>query len=583
MNKKTANILKITVLSLPVFLIFLPLFFSLKFYIFRIEIAILMLAYIFFMVGYYRKKPLQLFSNNKNYQKQKEFLFITILSSTAITIWFYIEGFFGNEIIRWFNSSVSMLVFQKSLIQPENLLAGQIGFFTMVFLFSIPLGILNFIIYKVGKKENKNIFLKYKKTVVFISLLSILTCVFSSELFQNNAGRGSNMFWGGTEDYINFRIRNGLSFMEDLKEFGGFNHGFFMEEPFKVYLSHTGFWGSALKFIQSIFNVDPEAFLIGARITFSLIYSTIILGFGYKLSKKFGIITGGLFIIPQIFTYWILGPSKHLLWVYPLFFVPFFHSLFRYPKVVVNEITTKRFFIEQTLVFSLVFLRGYEYLSNVILFAIVPILYVELKNRAGLKQIFKKLTPTGIAGGLALISVLGFHLIQLVQYLGGLSDALLYFNEKATHRLGFNSSVSYWKVFLEWLDVRFLYFPETGINNINTFENSINGISIGEIHLFFFFVLLIAVLMKKTSKNMKNISLLENINIVFYVGVSTIFSVFASWTWFINKGHMLPHAHMNGIMYIVPFGFCLFIFFSIFLQTFLDYLDYYSVDEIGQG
>lgn len=579
MKKKIAKRAKIFFLLLPIWIIFIPLFVAIKFYIFKIEIVALAFLYVYFAFFYVKNNTI--FPSIPLPKFIRTSIFFSTISSVGITIWYSIEGYFGNELINWFNAKISIPLLNNIYIQPQNLMAGQIGFISISFFLFILIFLVFMGIYYLDKSPNKKYFSKFKSFSLYLSLLSILTCLFSTELLQNNAG-GRSVFWGGgTEDYLLYRIRNGLTLIEDIKEYGGFNHGMFMGE-FKVYLSQTGFWGSVLKFIQALFNANPDTFIVGTRIVLSLIYSNIILSIGYKLKEKFGFISALLFILPQVITYWILGPVKHIIWFYPLLLAPFIHSLIRYPKILTKEITQKRFLLEQAIIFILVFLRGYTYLSNIILSAMVPILYYELQNKIAVKQLFKKLIPTGIIGGASLIIVLGLHLTQLTIYLGGASEALNYLKDKTVLRVGVNSTLSYWRLFSRWINVRFFYFPEKELLNLYYLDKLNYGVTIGSIHYFFFIVLSFSGYMKLKVKKINNIILKSKIETLFNVGLCTLFSMFSTWSWFINKGHMQPHSHMNGIMYIIPFGFVLYMFFGIFVNIFLEFLNYYIIGDISK-
>jgi hypothetical protein len=43
----------------------------------------------------------------------------------------------------------------------------------------------------------------------------------------------------------------------------------------------------------------------------------------------------------------------------------------------------------------------------------------------------------------------------------------------------------------------------------------------------------------------------------------------SSWTWFPALGHMSHHYHMNGIMYIIPFGLSTYALIGVLVESIL--------------
>jgi hypothetical protein len=211
----------------------------------------------------------------------------------------------------------------------------------------------------------------------------------------------------------------------------------------------------------------------------------------------------------------------------------------------------------------------------------VPVLYYELQNKMDLKNITKKLIHIGMVGVASLLIVLGIHFAQLTFYMGNISETVKYFSERTIERTGFQDTITYWDLFKNWWNIKFFYIPITS-KYIASYLNVINEkFTIGAVHYVYFIIMSLTVILKQETVKLKNHQLTKNVHTLYNVGLATLFSLVASWSWFVNKGHMKPHDHMNGIMYIIPFGLCFFIFFGIFVQTLVQYLKIYLKNEVS--
>ena len=423
-------------------------------------------------------------------------------------------------------------------------------YFRNSFLYSILLSFLFFILNLFSKDKLNQIIKKTLPFLYAIFVVSILSCIFSTDFFRTPIGEKSTIFFGGTEEYIIDRIEdNNISFIEDLKLTYGFNYLVDEDNQRVMYLSQTGFYGLILKLFSAPFDENINSFIVDVRVILSVIFSIIISVFSFVFLKRDGIFVSLIFTFLCAITYWIIGPSKYLIWFYFVEFLPMIFSFFAYPYIFKNEKSAKWYFSFLILFYISVFLRGYTYVTNIAISPTIIILYFGIKNKE-YKRMIKHILLSGFLSVFSYFFVLLIHLIQLQLYFNDFNIAINYLLERALFRISGDSSTvtaSYWSVFTNWLNVRVFWIPR--INNKffpELFEvfDRINRFSTIYIVFLVEIVITFLILYLKKIRNSK----------IFALVLSTIYALFGSWIWFFAKNHMINHKHMNGIMIILPYG-----------------------------
>ena len=131
------------------------------------------------------------------------------------------------------------------------------------------------------------------KTIQLVAYLLLLvsatTCIFSTDFLEISPGQESDIYGGGTEDYVRYRVRDvELSFIEDLRIHGGFLYGRGPNptDPVHDYLSVSGFYGTLLKLIQTTTKIDPEIIISNARIFFASATALVLTTVSFFLKKE---------------------------------------------------------------------------------------------------------------------------------------------------------------------------------------------------------------------------------------------------------------------------------------------------------
>jgi hypothetical protein len=437
------------------------------------------------------------------------------------------------------------------------------------------------IIWVIGKLDKKHPVFTWVKKFVLIAyafmIFSVTGYIFCTDSMQIGPGQQSIIFYGGTETYVSDRIASPLSFVEDIETYGGFLYGRDSDGVFTVYQSQTGFYASGLKLLQTITKINPDDFIKGSRVLLSLILAMMLTGLSLSIKKKFGFLASILFSVLPIFTYWFIGPAGYLLWFYFILFVPFFVSVYLYPLVLRQRISYKKFLIFCFLAGFLVYLRGYEYFPGLIASAAIPVVFYDLQANKRLLDIARNFLFVCLCGLAGLLAVLLVHFIQLVFFYKDLFEPLHFLTDRAIARSagGDTNLLTPYQIFINWLYVRVFYisdrvfaiFPQWK-KNFDLYNNFAN------FHFFAFVEAGIAIILRVFMKQklFSGLQVQKEIHLLFNLAITMLVAMVASWSWFPALGHMAHHYHMNGIMYMIPFGITLFIFTGLLIQTLIRWL-----------
>jgi len=497
----------------------------------------------------------------------------TMLGS-AVSVWFVQNHTIPYKFLEFANSILPATVIDSKPIDAYKAYFPFIIFVGM----SIILGLVFYrmltLVLQISKYDIRAHIAKRMLLIAYgMMILSVTSCIFSTDSLEIGLGQQSIIFYGGTEDYINYRTMNiDLSFWDDLKQYGGFMYGKNSLGDFQIYLSSTGFYGTLIKLGQQITQIPPDKFLKASRLLFGIIMAGMLTIFSMEIKKQYGFLTSSLFSIFPVITYWFIGPSTHLIWFYFILFIPFFASLYFYPRVLAGKMTRRNFLIIIFITELLVFLKGYTYTPVLILSAAIPTFFHDLQAKRHFKDVLWNGVTICLTGTGAFFVVLVIHFFQLWLYTGSVSQAKEYLVGRAIVRgaSGDTNLQTPMEIFRNWLNVRVFYiskrvfaiFPQWQeyFDQFNTFGN-------------FHIMALISVGISCVLYTLQYFGIIRNqkikpeIDTLFTMSLTTLAAMLSSWSWFPALGHMSHHYHMNGIMYMLPFGLCLFVLVALNVQT----------------
>lgn len=495
----------------------------------------------------------------------------SLMVSMGIGIWFYQNRTIIPAVEKIINQIAGRTLFKNDIaIYPVLTF-----FFLLLALTPILWGVLQ-LLFKKFNIKGKNTSKQLQLCAYIFLLISITTCIFTTDFLEISPGQQSQIYFGGTEDYVRYRIRDvDTSLIEDLQIHGGFLYGRGPnpDDPVRDYLSVTGFYGTLMKVIQATTNIDPELLIVNSRILLGFFTASILTAISLVLKKHFGLLSSLTFSSLSAITYWFIGPSTHLLWFFPVMFLPLLLGIFLYPRVVHGKISMKRFLTWVFVAQIFAFLHSYVYAPVMLLSAAVPPFFYNLKQRMKFKDILWNGFSICLVGLLAMGLVMAVHIIQLSLYFDSVEEAFLYFANRTEERgvttIKHADSVS--QVFRNWMNkVKVFYFSKrlTGILwweidvsndwvNFGTFHFATAGM-IGIAGLYKLLVLMGVVKAKEKQ---------AEIHTLFLFAIATIAATLSSWSWFPALGHMSDHYHMNGIMYMILMGIFVFGLAGILLHT----------------
>jgi len=183
----------------------------------------------------------------------------------------------------------------------------------------------------------------------------------------------------------------------------------------------------------------------------------------------------------------------------------------------------------------------------------------------------------GVAAFSAYLAVLGLHFLQLAIYYKNGTEALTYLHQKALFRVQGESHnrISLLQEFQVWYGIRFFYLPKILLDLFPKLpSNLIPENEILTLYKMLGVNTIISFLLHIWTKTKQTINpiLKEKSQILLVLTFTCIGSLLASWTWFAAKGHMSAHRHLNGIMFVIPFGLTLFSFTGVLVQTLIEFL-----------
>jgi hypothetical protein len=410
---------------------------------------------------------------------------------------------------------------------------------------------------------------------LFIFLTTLATVVFGTDLFQILLGYKSTIFYGGTEEYITDRLLKQIPFLTDLQENGGFNY--YRSDLGNIcYFSQTGLYGTLLKLAQWITKIRPDLFIVVSRRFMAFLSAITFAVMALHLKKNLGVIASIIFYSCIIFSYWIIGPSKHLIWFYFILYLPYLFALIFYPRVLKGKMKFDRYILWNLVIFILVFLRGYTYISNLILSTAIPVLFYEILRRQPIKKIFKRCLLVCLIGLAAFVIVFLINYLQLSLYLRSFQESLSFFFEKTEFRTVGPVNATYPEIFTKWLSRRMFYFGNFQDVLLGPNSALLSGInSLGAFHIGFGVIVLISWTFYLLSKTgiIKTPIYKAKIERQFFISLAGLAAMLSSWTWFLAKNHMYYHPHMNGIMYMIPFGITCYILLGGLIQMIFDFIE----------
>jgi hypothetical protein len=333
---------------------------------------------------------------------------------------------------------------------------------------------------------------------------------------------------------------------------GVFSQGGFLLEgegtpvPYK---SRTGLQGQIFGFAYVHTRADLAGFVASAAFLMDLALATVLLLFCAAVQRHFGWIAAGTVLVLLLLSDWIVFFSGSLYWVTFSFFLPFVISFLWYPKLLKGGAGYRPFLIVTGLLVFFKALLGYEFATNVLLSATVPVLYFDILAGKRWQDIARMIGAVSLAGALGLAAAIMVHTVQSWIYHGSLRLALAHFLDRAAYRSLHSPQIHYG--ILVKLGRNIVRYSTIGICTIFRFDGKLRvsvpmyALNVG-VALGFIFSLADARYIPALRTERRKL---------FALCAACGWGLLCSLTWFfVATDHTYSHLYMDPIMFYVPYG-----------------------------
>jgi len=365
----------------------------------------------------------------------------------------------------------------------------------------------------------------------------------------------------------------------------------------KVYVSQYGLQGKVgeegYKVAHKLLGLNLAHFLILAQVSWALLTAVVLALFIVWVADRFGMFTGGVVLVLLGMSVWIVGYARNLYWATPLLFLPFVFTLYYYQKPKLHK-PYALFITGLFVLFFVRFLNGYEFAPEIILAPLAAMSYLIYARSTSLGQFVKEAVIVCMIGVTAFVGAFALSYYQVYRYVGDSSKAFSMIKERAVERTG--DSRAYGKYVYDGLGYT-LPSVYSDINNYIDLNKAApknhtlltNGLSLLNYALLpvlnipislkeplytvvssFSFVAIISwMAVRSLSKNSKGSEGVKYRALMRAMWVGLIGSL--SWL-VLAHSHSFVHAHLNGIIFYLPFLLFAYIALGLWLEQRFDNL-----------
>lgn len=342
-----------------------------------------------------------------------------------------------------------------------------------------------------------------------------------------------------------------------------------------------------------ISSLSPDGAQLGSyfkfvEIVLSLLTALVFTIFIIKLYKLYNIRVAGVVFALIAISPWIVAYARNMYWITFLIFLPFIFSFVTYSWFRSKRVMPV-FYVVLAVLFTLKLLDGYEHISTLLLSAFVPIVYFEIGYyKTRLVDTWKQAIIVLGAGIISLMIAVAANVIALTPYYGSWSKSLNVVAARAEQRSvgliemqsyvvgGFRATLPDSYRFIDRFydldkleDGRAHPIKYAAVSLLNyallpavslpvVFREPVGGIL--QSIVFVGILAYIALCRIKKRKTLLN-SKVKALRYSYWLGLV------AAVSWLVlMPGHAYPHAHLNAIVFYLPFLLVCYLIFGIFVD-----------------
>jgi hypothetical protein len=314
------------------------------------------------------------------------------------------------------------------------------------------------------------------------------------------------------------------------------------------YYSQFGLHYKVYTWVSGFFPQHPSHVYVAFRLLAALLTGAVLAWAVNSVRRDHGPVAALVMLLLLAGSSPLIAFAAKVYWLECLLILPFAYSLARYESMR-RQGRLGRLYATVGLLILVKSLCGYEYLSSILLSAMVPLLYHELAAGSGPRLILRRMAFTFAAG------VCGFAVAYATTY----AQAYLY--------LGTTEAA--WKAILRSAGANTVGDhqgrPVSAVRDVARFFQYFLFEGQAQIVLFtagaWVIYRALAVYVSRRNESRP----------AFVWGVTLAFALVASLSWnALARGHMRGHIHINFITFYLPFNLVAYAFFGVLVQDVVD-------------
>jgi hypothetical protein len=342
---------------------------------------------------------------------------------------------------------------------------------------------------------------------------------------------------------------------------------------YQPYASQFGMQSRLISLLAPRSEGVRRYYYAAVKLILAALLATVLMGFVIWAHRRFGPIAASTTLILMALSDWLVGYAPNLYWIAFLMFVPFVYSLLAYPYYREQ----KRLLVFYGLLavfFCLKFLDGYEHATTLVISAFIPVVYYEVARypRLRLVSLWKQAALVLTAGIAGFIVAFAANVVSLDGYYHSWSKSVSAVNSRAEAR---SSPKATQGLVIYGLQNTLpdIYNRINRVYNLDRLKDGkanpakyamlslLNYILLPAVSLPFilrepFGVIaqsilslgVIAGVLLRWLRRYVSPDVLRGLSLMYWLGIAGAFS------WLVlMPGHAYPHAHLNAIIFYMPY------------------------------
>jgi hypothetical protein len=435
---------------------------------------------------------------------------------------------------------------------------------------------------------------RYRYAVFYVIGFAVLALSFAGNIF----GVGPDLSW-----YSNFQ-KDSESIITKTVDCRNSKHALNYSGPVKAkdlvygpgcspdqYIPYESQFGLQSRIIAFLAPADEgirRYYYLCVMLFLALAMAAVMLALVFFVHREFGGVVGVTLLGMITISNWLVAYAPNMYWIAFVMFLPFVFS-FGYYEYYKTHSKLKLFYSLLVVMFMLKYFNGYEHASTLTLSALVPIVYFELKSGAHkhLYTLWRQAAYVLVASAAGFVIALTLHVTSLQSFYHSWSKAAMIVAGRVDERTDTDSYRSYVVHGFQY-GQPVLYERINRIYALDTLkdgtQHSFKYTALSALHYLLLPALSLPVILREPLGTIvQSISFVGLVaGILLYrlksrrqVGDSRIVGLKAAYwlsligaiSWLvIMPGHAYVHAHLNGIVFYMPYLLICYIIFGLVIS-----------------